>query len=216
MYAWYHSTEPAPQYLRRRPGDPGRGVSASHGECPRAEQHAGSPASARCWRSATASRASATICVGAFRRARRWASLRAFASAIRGFPASPRKGTAVAARCFDGGARDRQHVSTRIARTRRCRELLGRHTVKVGRRLSPDRHAGLLPPASERLVQLHARLHARAQSQRRAAQRQATRSPAFLLGIPASGDFTIGTPNDFFTQLHGGYAQDDFRMRTNG
>jgi hypothetical protein len=34
----------------------------------------------------------------------------------------------------------------------------------------------------------------------------------FLLGFPASGDITVGTPNDFFIDYYAGYIQDDFRV----
>jgi trimeric autotransporter adhesin len=35
---------------------------------------------------------------------------------------------------------------------------------------------------------------------------------SFLLGYPASGDVTIGSPNNFYINYYGGYAQDDFRI----
>jgi hypothetical protein len=38
---------------------------------------------------------------------------------------------------------------------------------------------------------------------------------SFLLGFPASGDVTIGSPNDFFINYYAGYFQDDFRVTPN-
>ncbi len=35
---------------------------------------------------------------------------------------------------------------------------------------------------------------------------------SFLLGYPASGSVTVGTPNDFFVHYMAGYVQDDFRL----
>jgi len=38
---------------------------------------------------------------------------------------------------------------------------------------------------------------------------------SFLLGYPAGGNFNIGTANDFYTRYVGGFAQDDFRLGSN-
>jgi trimeric autotransporter adhesin len=37
---------------------------------------------------------------------------------------------------------------------------------------------------------------------------------SFLLGIPSSGDITIGSPNNFYINYYAGYAQDDFRVNS--
>jgi hypothetical protein len=38
---------------------------------------------------------------------------------------------------------------------------------------------------------------------------------SFLLGYPATGDITVGTPNDFYIHYYAGYAQDDWRVTPN-
>jgi hypothetical protein len=38
---------------------------------------------------------------------------------------------------------------------------------------------------------------------------------SFLLGYPATGDITVGTPNDFYIHYLAGYAQDDYRITSN-
>jgi trimeric autotransporter adhesin len=38
---------------------------------------------------------------------------------------------------------------------------------------------------------------------------------SFLLGYPASGDITVGTPNNFSINYYAGYVQDDYRATTN-
>ena len=38
---------------------------------------------------------------------------------------------------------------------------------------------------------------------------------SFLLGYPASGDITVGAPNDFYIHYYAGYVQDDYRMTRN-
>lgn len=38
---------------------------------------------------------------------------------------------------------------------------------------------------------------------------------SFLLGYPASGDITVGTPSNFFINYYAGYAQDDYRVTPN-
>jgi len=35
---------------------------------------------------------------------------------------------------------------------------------------------------------------------------------SFLLGYPATGDITVGTPNNFYIHYYAGYAQDDYRV----
>jgi len=37
---------------------------------------------------------------------------------------------------------------------------------------------------------------------------------AFLLGYPSFGGITVATPNDFYIDYYGGYAQDDFRINS--
>jgi len=38
---------------------------------------------------------------------------------------------------------------------------------------------------------------------------------SFLLGYPASGDITVGAPNDFYIRYWAGYVQDDYRITSN-
>jgi trimeric autotransporter adhesin len=38
---------------------------------------------------------------------------------------------------------------------------------------------------------------------------------SFLLGYPASGDITVGTPNNFYINYYAGYVQDDYRATQN-
>jgi hypothetical protein len=38
---------------------------------------------------------------------------------------------------------------------------------------------------------------------------------SFLLGYPATGDITVGTPNNFYIGYYGGYVQDDYRATQN-
>lgn len=90
-------------------------------------------------------------------------------------------------------------------------KLLGRHTLKIG--------------GDYRIIGM--KLFARGQpSGRFFFDSDFTRGPnplsggggdslaSFLLGYPASGDITVGSPNDFYINYSGGYVQDDFRLNS--
>ena len=90
-------------------------------------------------------------------------------------------------------------------------KLIGRHTLKIG--------------GDWRIIGM--RLFARGQpSGRFAFDKGFTQGPdplvattnagsemaSFLLGFPASGDITVGSPNDFYINYYAGYVHDDFRV----
>src|SRR5262249_9279958 len=90
-------------------------------------------------------------------------------------------------------------------------KLIGRHTFKTG--------------GDWRLIGM--RLFARRQPSARftfdkgftqgpdplvAAINAGSEMASFLLGFPASGDITVGSPNNFYINYYAGYVHDDFRV----
>ena len=177
MFAWYHSSEPPPQFY----GD-ARAIrahlSAAHGERRRAQRRPDSGRSDGSGASIRIHALSRRFRVGAIGRAHAGV-FSGLCQRDHGFRVIT-DGYGSCGTLFNGGARTDSSFYSHSANVSLSR-LAGRHTVKVGGDYRLIGMQRLRPGDAERDVQLHASVHTRAQPQCRRHGRRRRRQPAARL-----------------------------------
>ena len=203
LFAWYHSNEPGNEFYGGVPGDPG---------------------------AVTTPRTTKVLALNAVSTPSEWTTVAirygytnfsddstwkpndpstlgfdpAFARELTGFPAVFAEG--YGSELFNGGSTtESTHYSHSLSAS--WTRLVGRHALKaggdyrrIGLRVAPDRRSGFNFTTG----------FTKGPDPNGAQNGDAMAS--FLLGIPASGGFSIPTPSKFFTNYAGTYVQDDFRL----
>jgi trimeric autotransporter adhesin len=133
----------------------------------------------------------------------------AFARALSGFPRIVVDG--YGAVLFDGGSRtDSTHYSHSFSAS--WSRLVGRHALKAG---GDYRRIGMRALVGQDQNGFFTFTTGFTRGPDPSGTRNGDAIASFLLGAPDRGEFSIATPNDFFTNYIAGYLQDDFRLASN-
>ena len=211
LFAWYHSREPAPQYLGIE-GDPNaifqprtvNVVAVNHVAAPTDRMVLALRYGYLRFRDDFASSPSDPSSLG---------FAPAFAEAITGFPRISVPGYSNQPTLFNGGT---QTESTSYSHSANfsLSWLAGRHTVKVG---GEYRRIGMrvFAPGDVNGTFGFSPAFTQGPNPNTGGTNSGDALASLLLGYPATGAFNVGTRNDFYTNYFAGFVQDDFRWGSN-
>ena len=211
LFAWYHSEEPAPQYLGIE-GDP-NAVFQPRTVNVVALNHVAAPTD----------RMVLALRYGYLRFRDDFASVPsdpsslgfapAFAGAITGFPRFNVPGYSNQPTLLHGGLLT-ESTSYSHSANMSLSWLVGHHTVKLG---GEYRRIGMrvFAPGDVNGTFSFSPAFTQGPNPLTGGTNSGDALASLLLGYPASGAFNIGTRNDFYTNYFAGFVQDDFRWGSN-